>query len=60
MAKKREQEQPPLSRTDLLGGENQAIQRLIGAHARTQLANVHIADIDPNPFNPRQIGRAHV
>ncbi|MBK7203451.1 hypothetical protein [Candidatus Amarolinea dominans] len=36
MAKKREQEQPPLSRTDLLGGENQAIQRLIGAHARTQ------------------------
>ncbi|MFZ2614874.1 MAG: ParB/RepB/Spo0J family partition protein [Anaerolineae bacterium] len=55
MAKKREQEQPPLSRTDLLGGENQAIQRLIGAHARTQLANVHIADIDPNPFNPRQV-----
>ncbi|WP_343414737.1 hypothetical protein [Candidatus Amarolinea dominans] len=45
----------PLSRTDLLGGENQAIQRLIGAHARTQLANVHIADIDPNPFNPRQV-----
>lgn len=54
MAKQREQELPPLGGADLLGGENQAIQRLIGARAHTQLANVHVDDIDPNPFNPRQ------
>ena len=54
MAKQREQELPPLGGADLLGGENQAIQRLIGARAHTQLANVRVDDIDPNPFNPRQ------
>ena len=54
MPRTREQELPALSRTDLLGGENQAIQRLIGAQAQTHLANVHVADMDPNPFNPRQ------
>jgi ParB family chromosome partitioning protein len=54
VAKQREQELPPLGGADLLGGENQAIQRLIGARAHTQLANVHVDDIDPNPFNPRQ------
>ena len=54
MPRTREQELPSLSRADLLGGENQAIQRLIGAQAQTYLANVHVADMDPNPFNPRQ------
>jgi len=54
VAKQREQELPPLGGADLLGGENQAIQRLIGARAHTQLANVRLDDIDPNPFNPRQ------
>ena len=54
MAKQREQQPPPLGGADLLDGENQAIQRLIGARPHTQLANVRIEDIDPNPFNPRQ------
>lgn len=54
MAKQREQQPPPLGGAGLLDGENQAIQRLIGARPHTQLANVRIEDIDPNPFNPRQ------
>lgn len=54
MAKQREQQPPPLGGVGLLDGENQAIQRLIGARPHTQLANVRIEDIDPNPFNPRQ------
>lgn len=54
MPKRADQPSTPFDGADLLGGENQAIQRLIGARAQTQLANVHIEDLDPNPFNPRQ------
>lgn len=55
MAKKRKPEETAvLSGADLLGGENQAIQRLIGARAHTQLSYVRVEDIDTNPFNPRQ------
>jgi ParB family chromosome partitioning protein len=63
MAKKREslsfpkektEETVALTGADLLGGENQAIQRLIGARAHTQLSYVRVEDIDTNPFNPRQ------
>lgn len=63
MAKKREslsfpkektEETAVLTGADLLGGENQAIQRLIGARAHTQLSYVRVEDIDTNPFNPRQ------
>ncbi len=63
MAKKREAQAVPkekpeetavMTGADLLGGENQAIQRLIGARAHTQLSYVRVEDIDTNPFNPRQ------
>lgn len=52
--KEKTEETAVLTGADLLGGENQAIQRLIGARAHTQLSYVRVEDIDTNPFNPRQ------
>ncbi len=40
--------------SDFFGGE-QALDRLVGSRRGAELINARIEDIDPNPYNPRQV-----
>ena len=39
---------------DFFGGE-EALDRLVGSRRGAELINARIEDIDPNPYNPRQL-----
>ena len=40
--------------SDFFGGE-EALDRLVGSRRGAELLNARIEDIDPNPYNPRQV-----
>jgi len=40
--------------SDFFGGE-EALDRLVGSRRGAELINARIEDIDPNPYNPRQV-----
>jgi len=40
--------------SDFFGGE-EVLDRLVGSRRGAELINARIEDIDPNPYNPRQI-----